>query len=193
MTQDMLIEQNLELTISTMTKTDSLNFFRIFLVIDLGFVVFGILEQNHLFVLNSQVAFFGSLCVVIGSFFGYKKNIENRVTDEPLEDIEDKDVIDKIEDPFDLDDESLNNKEFNDEQIKNILKEERKSQSAKTFKNLIFSFGGFASLYRLIGYFVLLVGFFILLNNSLFDPISYLLGLLIVPIGALIFGFIRKL
>lgn len=186
-------EQNTEQTTKTMTKTDSITFFRIFLIIDLGFVIFGILEQNHLFVLNSQVAFFGSLCVIIGSFFGYKKNIENRIPDEPIDnDFEDKDIIDKIEDPFDLDSENEPDTNLSDEQIKEILKEEKKNQSAKSFKNLLFSFGGFASVYRLIGYFVLLVGFFVLLNNSLFEPISYLAGLLIVPIGALIFGFIKK-
>lgn len=175
-----------------MTKTDSIKFFRIFLIIDLGFVIFGILEANYLFVLNSQVAFFGSLCVVIGSFFGYKKNIENRIPDEPIDDFEDKDVIDKIEDPFDLDTENEPDAKLSDEQIKEILKEEKKNQSAKSIKNLLFSFGGFASIYRLIGYCVLLIGFFALMKNTLFEPISYLAGLLIVPVGALIFGFVKK-
>ncbi len=175
-----------------MTKIDALKFLKIFLVIDIAVVVFCILQGNTLWLINSQVAFFGSLCVSVGSYFGYLKNVQNRIPDEPVDVQLDRDAIDKIDDPFELDEEIVEQQELTDEQIKQILKEEKQKQKQNTIKNTIFSIGGFASVYRIVGYFILLVGFFSLVKNNYFEPISYLFGLIIVPVGALIFGFFGK-
>lgn len=169
-----------------MTKIDAQRFLRLFLIIDLGVVVFCILQGNPTWLLNSQIAFFSSLAITVGSYFGYKKNIENRVPDEPIEvKNDDIDVIDRIEDPYDLDGDIIEEKEPSQEEIKNIIKEEKVNQSKHTFKNVIFSIGGFASVYRVAGYILLLMGFFYLVKNNIFDVFAYLFGLLIVPIGVL--------
>lgn len=175
-----------------MNKIEINRFLRLFLIIDLGVVVFCIFQGNSIWLLNTQVAFFSSLLVTVGSYLGYKKNIENRVPDEPMQNLEDDiDVIDRIEDPYDLDGEIIE-KELTPEEIKEILKEEKQNQSKHTFKNVVFSMGGFASVYRIIGYVLLLIGFFALVNNDVFDAYSYMFGLLIVPICALVYGVGKK-
>lgn len=175
-----------------MTKIDAIKFFKIFLIIDIAVLLFCILQENTVWLVNSQIAFFGSLSVSIGSYFGYLKNVQNRIPDEPIDIELERDAIDKIDDPYELDDEINEEKQLSDDEIKQILKEEKDKQKQNSLKNTIFSMGGFASVYRIIGYFILLVGFFVLVKNNIFEPISYLLGLILVPFGALFFGFFGK-
>lgn len=188
MIQDMPIWQNM-VTIQKkmMNNQDLKKFLQIFLILDIGIVVFCLLQGNAIWLLNSQIAFVSSLLVTVGSFLGYQKNIESRVQHIPQEAQiqEDRDYIDRLEDPYDLDDEQ-DFKELSDEEIQQILKEEKQNQSRNSFKNTLFSMGGFASLYRIFGYVFLLIGFFYLVENKFFDVYSYLFGFLIVPIGALI-------
>ncbi len=132
--------------------------------------------------LNSQIAFFSSLFVTISSFLSYKRVIKKRLESGVYED---RDDIDKIEDRFDLysDEEDVTAKT-----LKEVIKEERAKQAGfkKGGENLIKSAGGIFNPLRLISYVVLFVGFIYLVNSKNLLVLPYLLGVLVVPFGALI-------
>lgn len=186
MIQDMHIELNMGII---KTKMMIKKFAKVFLIVDFGVILFCLLSANYIWLLNTQVAFVSSVIITIGSFLGYKRNVEKRVensTDSALIS-EDRDKIDEIDDPFDLYSEikQAEEKELTTEEIKQILKEEKAKVKRNSIKNTIFSASGFASIYRIVGYVSLVLGFFILNNNGLFDVYSYLAGLFVVTFSVL--------
>lgn len=186
----MPIEQNMG--IKVLMKTTINKFLKIFLSIDLAIIVFCVLQGNMIWLLNTQIAFFSSLIITVGSFLAYQKNIKNRV-ENALVDLNDPDKIDKIEDPFDLySEDEINYNEISDEEAKQIIKEEKSRIKQNSFRNLLGSFTAASSVYRVFGYIGLVIGFFYLVNHNLFDTISYLFGLFVVPLGVLIFNFTLK-
>ena len=171
-------------------------FGKIFLIVDLAVIVFCLISANYIWLINTQVAFISSVIITIGSFLGYKRNIEKRVensTDEALIS-DDRDKIDEIDDPYDLYSEikQAPAKELSVEEIKQILKEEKVKVKRNSIKNTIFSASGFASIYRIVGYVSLILGFFILKNNGLFDAYSYLAGLFVVTFSVLVTLFVNR-
>ena len=158
----------------------------IFLAINIISSVLAMVFFGFDVVLNLQVAFFSSFFIVLGSFIGYRKNILKQSEDFIIRDENEKDVIDAIDDKFDLYGE-INENELSDEDVQEIIKEERKKQNIKdSLTNTMKSLSSATSIYRIMGYVLLVIGFFFLNNNQLLIPIAYLLGFLIVPIMALI-------
>lgn len=175
---------------STMMTTIK-NFAKVFLIVDFCLIAYALIFQNYYWLLNSQVAFFSSMIISVASFFSYKKNVQNRLKnyDASLQnDAEDRDKIDEIDDPYDLYSEDIQTKEeeLTASRIKEIIKEEKSKVKRNSFKNTIFSAGGYISIYRVIGYALLILGFFALNNHHKFIPIAFLIGLGVVPIAVLL-------
>ncbi len=167
-------------------------FAKVFIVIEIAVIVFCLLQGNMIWLLNTQIAFFSSLIITIGAFLGYKNNIKSRIEKQQI-DLSDPDKIDKIEDPFDLySDDPINYDEISKEDAKVIIQEEKKRVKQHTFKNFFSSFTAASSIYRIVGYIGLVVGFFFLVNNKLFNTYAYMFGLIIVPAGALVISFILR-
>ncbi len=181
------------------TRTIIFSFAKVFLIVNFCIIAYSLLAHNTIWLLNTQVAFIGSLFVTLASFLSYRRNIKNRLSSYEKHinnlDIEDRDKIDEIDDPFDLYSEykEIPKEELSTEKIKQIIKEEKSKIKKNSFKNTIFSVGGFVSIYRIAGYIFLLFGFFALNNNKLFMAIPFLIGLGIVPLSVLISKFILKL
>ena len=174
-----------------------LKFAKVFFILDLCLVSYSLIFQSTLWLLSSQVAFFSSLFITIASFLSYKKNIENRLSDLDLtknNENEDRDKIDEIDDPYDLYTEykEIPESELTPEKIKEILNNEKSKVKRDTLKNTIFSASGFLSIYRVLGYGMLLFGFFALNNNKIFVPIAFIVGLGVVPIGVLFSKLLEK-
>jgi hypothetical protein len=153
--------------------------------------------ETSLWLLSSQVAFFSSLFITIASFLSYKRNIENRLSNLDLtQDNEsvDRDKIDEIDDPYDLYTEykEIPESELTPEKIKEIINDEKSKVKRNSFKNTIFSASGFLSIYRVLGYMILIFGFFALNNNKILIPIAFIIGLGIVPLGVLFSKLIEK-
>lgn len=185
-------EQN---TVTCQTMTMIKNFAKFYLALDLLVIIVCIVANNYLWLLNTQIAFISAMAITIGSFLGYKRNIESRVQNlEPnLENtFEPRDKIDEIDDPYDLYGEINEQEEFTTQEIKTIIQEEKKKIRQNSFKNTLFSATGFASLYRLAGYAVLIFGFFALNNNGLLHVFAYVSGLLVVTIATLIINASSK-
>lgn len=179
------------------SKNAIISFGKIFLIVDIVLVVFALFLYDTTWLLNTQVAFLGSLLVTIASFLSYKKNIQNRLSNFDTTNtntLEDRDKVDEIDDPFDLysDDEPIPEEELTPEKIKEIIKDEKTKIKKDSLKNTVFSATGFVSIYRIAGYGFLIIGFFALNNNKLFLPIPFLIGLAVVPISVIISKLILK-
>jgi hypothetical protein len=169
---------------------------KVFFAIDLGIVLFCLLQGNMVWLLNTQIAFVSVLIIVIGSFLGYHRNISKQIdtfdinTHTSLDD----DAIDKIEDPYDLysEDGIVEEVEISKEEFVEIVKEEKSKLKKNSIKNTIKSASGFASIYRILGYILLVTGFFYLNNNGLFQAVAYVVGISVVPAAILVVSLIKK-
>ena len=197
----MHIEQNMEinLLIKMMMKINPeiLKFAKVFILLDLCLILYSLIFQNNLWVLNTQVAFVSSLFIVIASFLSYRRNIQSRLSSLDLTKTnqnEDRDKIDEIDDPYDLytEYEQIPEEELTSEKIKEIINDEKSKVNKNSFKNTLFSASGFLSIYRILGYGILIFGFFALNNNKIFLPIAFIIGLGIVPIGVLFSKLLEK-
>ncbi|QOP46713.1 hypothetical protein FM071_04745 [Sulfurimonas paralvinellae] len=89
--------------------------------------------------------------------------------------VEDRDLLDKIEDPHEL----YDGKEINDAppeelNLKEIVKEEKAKVKVLDVKNVKHGIKGSVSLFRLVPYLFLILGFIALKNNALLDLWYYL-------------------
>ncbi len=124
---------------------------------------------------NAETAFLSAFFILIGSMYSYsrlvRRNLEN---DTP---IHHDDIVDKIDDPYDL----YGEEELPEEErsLKEVIKEEKAKLKANgaAVKKVAKSSPALVSLYRLIPYGFLVLGFIGLKNNQMFLPIYYLPGL----------------
>lgn len=129
--------------------------------------------------LNAQVGFFSSFLIIIGSFFGYKKMVNYKVSmygNEP-------DIIDKMEDPYGIwDDEDTPPKE--NENTKTIL--------AKTaVKNTKTTVKGFFSPYRIASYALFLILFLILIKSGTLALVPFLSGVTCAPLAVAVYEAVQ--
>jgi uncharacterized membrane protein len=108
--------------------------------------------------------------------------IQSRVADAEAGDS--KDVIDEMDDPYDLYEEERE-EEITD--IKQMIKEEKARQKSNIIQNTTKNVSAMVSVYRLIPYAFLILGFIGLENSHLLEILPYLVGLAAgMPIGYLI-------
>ena len=137
------------------------------------------------FYINMQVAFLSSLFVILGSSFAYRKMINNQVESKAIE--EKRDLLDSIEDPHELyDDEPINEAPFEELDLKEIVKEERAKIKTFSIDSAKHGARGSVSVFRLVPYIFLVLGFIALNNNHILDISVYLPSLLIgIVVGSI--------
>ncbi|WP_345991095.1 hypothetical protein [Sulfurimonas sp. HSL-1716] len=131
---------------------------------------------SYKFFLNAQIAFLSAFFILLGSMYSYKRLVEKRVEAGAYGD-DDRDEIDKIDDPYDLYDEN-EDAVLETKDIKAVIKEEKKRLKANGFKNTKIASGATISLFRIIPYVFLVFGFIGLQNNQNLLLFPYLLFLL---------------
>lgn len=130
------------------------------------------------FYINLQIAFLSSFFIILGSFYAYRKMVETQVASDMLN--EERDLLDSIEDPHELyDDIEINETPADKLDLKAIVKEEKKKIKVLNIKNIKKGSKATVSLYRLVPYLFLILGFIALKNNSLLDIKIYLPSLLV--------------
>lgn len=126
---------------------------------------------------SSQVAFWTSLLVVAASFGSYRRMVRRRL-EQGMVAPEERDLLDKVEDPYELYDEDG---ETPPEDFKEAIREEKKRMKAqrrspvKVARDAVPAF----SLWRIGAYGLLAVGFFFLQSNGYLRIPVYLLSLAI--------------
>ncbi|MDP3291116.1 MAG: hypothetical protein Q8M43_03710 [Sulfuricurvum sp.] len=128
------------------------------------------------------VAMLSSMLIVTGSLYSYRNMIQSRVENSEIDDF--KDVIDEMDDPYDLY-EKERESEITD--IKQMIKEEKARQKSNIIENTTKNASAMVSLYRLLPYAFLILGFIGLENSRTLEILPYLVGLAVgMPMGYLI-------
>jgi len=135
--------------------------------------------------INMQVAFVSSLLVILGASFAYRKMVITQVNSGNYE--EDRDLLDDIEDPHELyDNATINDAPAEELDLKEIVKEEKAKIKTFSMKSAKHGARGSVSLFRLVPYVFLILGFIALKNNELLNLVVYLPSLLIgIVVGSL--------
>ena len=130
------------------------------------------------FFINLQIAMLSSFFIIMGSMYAYRKMVDKKVASEEFE--EQRDLLDEIEDPHELYDETpLNEAPAEELDLKAIVKEEKKKIKILNLKDIKKGSKAGFSLFRLVPYLFLILGFIALKNNELLDIAVYLPSLLI--------------
>jgi hypothetical protein len=137
------------------------------------------------FFVNLQVAFLSSFFIIVGSMYAYMKMVDKQVKAEEYE--EQRDLLDTIEDPHGLyDDEPINDAPAEELDLKAIVKDEKKKIKIVNFKDMKKGSRAGFSLFRLVPYIFLVLGFIALKNNNLLDVAVYLPSLLVgIVVGSI--------
>jgi hypothetical protein len=136
--------------------------------------------------------------ILLGSTYSYKRLVENRVASEDRPD--DTDLVDKLDDPFDLYSEEISSEPMDAEDLdlKTVVQEEKKrlKENKQTLKNTAKSTPALVSIFRVVPYLFLVLGFIGLNNNGLLSLVPFLVGLGVGVVVGLFMGralFIKEL
>ncbi len=139
------------------------------------------------FYINLQIAALSSFFIIAGSAYAYKKMVKNQVALENID--EKKDILDEIEDPHELyEDFEIDNIASDELDIKAIVKEEKKKIKILNIKDIKKGSKAGVSLFRLVPYLFLILGFIALKNNDLLDISVYLPSLLVGIVAGYFFA-----
>ncbi len=137
------------------------------------------------FFINLQIAFLSSFFIILGSMFAYNKMVQKKVDAKDIE--EQRDLLDEIEDPYELyDNEPLNEAPYEELDLKRIVQDEKKKIKIVDFKSMKEGSSAGFSIFRLVPYLFLILGFIALKNNEVLNIAIYLPSLL----GGIIVGYI---
>nr|MBP3723949.1 hypothetical protein [Campylobacter sp.] len=140
------------------------------------------------FVLNSQLAMICASLILFASFYGYKKQVIKKA--EILQNSDDLSLYqnNQIYAEFDENDTNLSPNSQNSSNLEPNLAQTNLEDPKE--KISFSSFEIFTALkpFRLFSYAFLVAVFFVLKNNDLFEPFSFLSGLAVMPIGVFVAG-----
>ena len=135
-------------------------------------------------VLNSQVALISSSLIILASFLGYKKRVEKKIATTDISAFDDVNENSRI--PSQDEVANLGNSRIPDEnEAKNARNSRIPNEKTPKIPLRLYEFGSLFSPLRLLGYVLLILAFFILLKKELFEPLSFLAGIAVMPISAL--------
>lgn len=165
-----------------MTRATVLQSIRVLLLFELLVVATSLYSCS--FFLNAQVAFASSFFILLGSAYAYKKMVQSNVASGNFE--EERDLLDKIEDPHEL--HTQNEQKSEDIDFKAIVKEEKAKIKTLSFKNMKYGAKGTLSLFRIVPYIFLILGFIALKNNELLELQFYLPALMVGIVAGALFS-----
>ena len=139
-------------------------------------------------VLNSQVALISSSLIILASFLGYKKRVAKKIAtadisafDDVFDDEDENSRIPSQDEVTNLE----NSRIPNENGAKNAMNSRIPNAKTPKIPWRLYEFGSLFSPLRLLGYVLLILAFFILLKKELFEPLSFLAGIAVMPISAL--------
>ena len=152
------------------------------LIVDIGIVIFCFLSGERVWLINSQVGFITSSLIMFASIISYRNMVQSRVDAGFVVAEDNRDTIEKIEDLYDLYNESpqLDKKKS----MQEIVKEEKENlkKNRRSIWQVTKDSKASLSFYRLGAYAMLILGFFYLNNNKILDISAYLFALALPPV-----------
>ena len=135
-------------------------------------------------VLNSQVSLISSSLIILASFLGYKKRVAKKIANADISAFDDVNENSKI--PSQDEVVNLENSRIpNENEAKNSRNSRIPNEKTPKIPLRLYEFGSVFSPLRLLAYVLLILAFFILLKKELFEPLSFLAGIAVMPISAL--------
>ena len=135
-------------------------------------------------VLNSQVSLISSSLIILASFLGYKKRVAKKIATTDISAFDDVNENSRI--PSQDEVANLENSRIpNENEAKNARNSRIPNEKTPKIPLRLYEFGSLFSPLRLLGYVLLILAFFILLKKELFEPLSFLAGIAVMPISAL--------
>lgn len=167
--------------LKTMMSRTSFNILKALLIIDLLLALASFIFFDIKIVYNTQIGFISSTLVMFASIISYRRMVNTRVEHNIITVDDSKDVIDKIEDPYDLYSEDIIEEEEQD--LVETVKEERKKlkENRRTLFQTLKDTKAALSVYRLGAYVLLILGFLYLNRHELLHIPSYILALGLPP------------
>ncbi len=155
------------------------------IVVDIIIIFISIIFFDIKILYNTQIGFISATLVIIASMISYRRMVNTAVEHNVIAMDDSKDVIDKLEDPYDLYSEEVIEEVLEDEEkdLVETVKEEKKrlKENKRTFSQTIKDSKAAFSFYRLGAYAVLVLGFLYLNRQGLLHIPSYILALSIPP------------
>jgi len=145
--------------------------------VDVVVIILSLLWGEAHILLNTQIGFISSALVLAASMFSYSQMVYRRLESGTAVPDDDRDEIDKMEDPYDLYGEDAPIDET--QQLKEAIKEERQRMKAhrRSLAQTLRDSKASLSFLRLGAYLLLFVGFFYLSKNQILHIPSYLMAL----------------
>lgn len=165
-------------------KNTSLKIFKLLIVTDILLAVSSLILFDIKIFWNTQVGFLSATLVMIASMISYRRMVNARVENEVITTDIDKDVIDKLEDPYDLYSEEVRADEHDEKEFAEVVKEEKKKlkENRRTLFEVLKDTKAALSIYRLAAYAVLILGFLFLHRHGLLHIPSYVIALGLPPV-----------
>ena len=162
------------------------------IVTDIIIILISIIFFDIKTLYNTQIGFMSAALVMIASMISYRRMVNTAVENNIVMMDDSKDVIDKLEDPYDLYSEDIVEAEEKD--LVETVKEERKrlKENKRTLSQTIKDSKAAFSFYRLGAYAILVLGFLYLNRQGLLHIPSYILALSIPPMAIVIVFMMNK-
>jgi len=163
-------------------KSISLKILKVLIAVDLLLLITSILLGKTLWVYNTQVGFISATLIMVASVISYRRMVNTRVEHGIVTLDDSKDVIDKLEDPYDLYSEEITQSE-EEQDLVEVVKEEKKKakENRRSLGQTLKDTKAALSLYRLAAYGVLILGFMYLNRQGLLYIPAYLFALSLPP------------
>jgi len=162
-----------------MTNT-SLNILKTLVTVNiiLIFIIIIFFDIKYLYAL--EIGFVSSSLVMFASLAAYKRMVDTRVEHNIITLDDSKDVIDKLEDPYDLYSKDVVEEE---KDLVEVVKDERKKlKDSRSLYQILKDTKAALSVYRLGAYAVLILGFLYLNRQGLLHIPTYIVALGLPPI-----------
>ena len=163
-------------------KSTSIKILKVLLFVDLLLLIVSVVFGGKVWIYNTQVGFISATLIMIASVISYRRMVNSRVEHGIITMDDSKDVIDKLEDPYDLYSEDIV-EEKTEEDLVEVVKEERQKlkENRRSLVQTLKDTKAALSIYRLAAYAVLILGFLYLNRQGLLHIPSYLLALSLPP------------
>ena len=157
--------------------------------IDMVLMIASFILGGKVWLINTQIGYLSAALVLGASMFSYSQMVYGRVADGTAVPGDERDILDKMEDPYDLYAEESPVEVT--QQLKETIKEEkqRMKQNRRSAYQILKDSRASLSLLRLGAYLLLFVGFFYLSKSQMLHIPSYLFALtlpIVVIIGLLL-------
>ena len=174
-------------------KSTSIKILKVLIFTDILLLITAMVFGGKVWVYNTQVGFISATLIMIASVISYRRMVNSRVEHGIVTMDDSKDVIDKLEDPYDLYSEDVV-EEKTEEDLREVVKEERKKlkENRRSLGQTLKDTKAALSIYRLAAYAALILGFMYLNRQELLYIPAYLFALSLPPMIIVILLMMEK-